>query len=54
MDLIIWGSYNMLWEDERTIPDQVKHFFPPGLEWGPSCQHVEEEDAKSPPGNGLY
>jgi len=44
---------NMLWEDKRVVPDQVEHFLPPGLEWWTTCQHVEEQDAKSPPRKPL-
>ena len=53
IELIIWGSYNVLREDKRIVPDQIEHFLPLGLEWWTTCQHVEEQDAKSPPRKPL-
>ena len=49
----IWGSYNVLREDKMIVPDQIEHFLPLGLEWWTTCQHVEEQDAKSPPRKPL-
>lgn len=43
----------MLREDKRIVPDQIEHFLPLGLEWWTTCQHVEEQDAKSPPRKPL-